>query len=85
MPFYTKKPIPIEARQFVESEVADLASWCDGSVVIDDLSAEPSIAIYTLEGTMTARVGDWLIRGVDGEFYPCRSDIFEKTYEPAKS
>lgn len=40
------------------------------------------IYIPTLEGTMTARVGDWIIRGVNGEFYPCKPDIFEKTYTP---
>lgn len=39
------------------------------------------IFIPTLEGTMAADVGDWIIRGVAGEFYPCKSDIFEKTYE----
>ncbi|MGW5519097.1 hypothetical protein [Nocardia africana] len=41
------------------------------------------IEIETLEGTMTANVGDWIIRGVAGEFYPCRGDIFEATYERA--
>lgn len=40
--------------------------------------------IETLEGTMTARLGDWIIQGVQGEFYPCKPDIFEQTYEPAK-
>ncbi|MFF4026971.1 hypothetical protein ACFYY5_29385 [Nocardia elegans] len=39
------------------------------------------IEIETLEGTMTANVGDWIIRGVAGEFYPCRSDVFAQTYE----
>ena len=40
--------------------------------------------IPTLEGTMTARAGDWIIRGVKGEFYPCKPDIFAATYEPAE-
>ena len=40
-----------------------------------------AIEIPTLEGTMTATVGDWIIKGVAGEFYPCKPDIFEKTYE----
>ena len=39
--------------------------------------------IYTLEGTMRANVDDWIIRGVKGEFYPCKPDIFEMTYEPS--
>ena len=41
------------------------------------------IAITTLEGVMVASPGDWIIRGVQGEFYPCKPDIFEATYEPA--
>ena len=42
------------------------------------------LKIDTLEGTMTASVGDYVIKGVNGEFYPCKPDIFEKTYEPAE-
>lgn len=46
--------------------------------------ADPEhIAIDTLEGTMRADIGDWIIRGVKGEFYPCKPDIFEATYDPA--
>lgn len=41
----------------------------------------PYIPIETLEGTMRASVGDYIIKGVNGEFYPCKPDIFEKTYE----
>lgn len=41
----------------------------------------PSVAIPTLEGTMTASAGDWIIRGIKGELYPCKPDIFEATYE----
>jgi hypothetical protein len=41
------------------------------------------LAVYTLEGVMKASVGDWIIRGVKGELYPCKPDIFEATYEPA--
>lgn len=43
-----------------------------------------NLFIETLEGTMTASKGDWIIKGVNGEFYPCKPDIFEKTYEPFK-
>lgn len=42
------------------------------------------LEIRTLEGTMRADVGDWIIKGVQGEFYPCKPDIFEATYEPAE-
>jgi len=41
------------------------------------------LRIRTLEGTMVCNLGDWIIRGVNGELYPCKPDIFEKTYEPA--
>ena len=40
-----------------------------------------SLSVHTLEGDMRASVGDWIIKGVNGEFYPCKPDIFEKTYE----
>lgn len=43
--------------------------------------AAPTLRIGTLEGTMTAQLGDYIIRGINGEFYPCKPDIFEKTYE----
>jgi hypothetical protein len=44
-----------------------------------------AIVIETLEGTMIGEPGDWIIRGVNGEFYPCKPDIFAKTYEPFES
>lgn len=46
---------------------------------------EPTIAIETLEGTMRASAGDWVVRGVHGEFYPCKNEIFLATYEPANA
>ncbi len=82
---YRKKPVVIEARQFLVSsgpaEGLKLASWCGGS--IPSMGAiHPQIEIKTLEGTMTAGDEDWIIKGVKGEFYPCKPDIFEATYEP---
>ena len=52
-------------------------------VVIEAYQTDREIDIETLEGTMHASVGDWIITGVNGEKYPCKPDIFEKTYEPA--
>lgn len=75
---FRKKPVVIEARQFVE--VADgsvLCSWCGGTN--DKHPVE--IQIATLEGTMTAEIGDWIIQGVKGEFYPCKPEIFAATYD----
>lgn len=72
-------------------ECINLANWCGGKshmMVTDDEKAfdgavmtGPYIAIETLEGTMAAQPGDWIIRGVQGEFYPCKPDIFAATYD----
>lgn len=50
-------------------------------VIIDAYQTKKEMDIVTLEGTMHAEVGDWIITGVNGEQYPCKPDIFEKTYE----
>lgn len=55
----------------------------DADIDINYLN-EGKIYIETLEGVMTATEGDWIIKGVNGEFYPCKPDIFEKTYEPVE-
>ena len=83
---YRKKPVIIEAMQFqpVGSSGEDAARvelWCGGEMVVDNQGY--CLIIETLEGRMRALPGDWIIKGVAGEFYPCRPDIFEKTYEPA--
>jgi hypothetical protein len=82
MPFFTKKPVQIEARQYTGSAVdaAKLVDWIltkGGQAYSDD----SSIVIATLEGDHRAHPGDWIIRGIKGEFYPCRADIFSLTYE----
>jgi hypothetical protein len=93
MPRYRKKPIEIEARQFAEdSEQAaqELADWIGQGNPAGSGAYERSgfgshdcwvIEIPTLEGTMEATPGDYIIRGVAGEFYPCKPTIFEQTYE----
>jgi len=78
---YRKKPVSIEAIQYDGNnakEILDFAGTSNGVCISDG-----SLLIKTLEGTMTASVGDFIIKGVNGEFYPCKPDIFEKTYEPA--
>lgn len=50
-------------------------------IIIDACKTDIEMKIETLEGTMTASAGDWIITGINGEKYPCKSDIFEKTYE----
>lgn len=74
---YRKKPVLIEAVQFVNS--ADIHEFCGDK--IREPVGKDYLEIETLEGTMRASVGDYIIRGVNGEFYPCKPDIFEKTYE----
>jgi len=83
---YKKRPVVILARQFTNPNDIDLAAWCGGDLfrtIDEDGQVEHSqIDIPTLEGTMTAQVGDWIIRGIKGEHYPCKADIFAATYEP---
>lgn len=90
---YRKKPVVIEAVQFTESSTPgrgyEVAAWCGGRFNTDVKPSDHtdvrySISIPTLEGVMTANEGDWIIRGVQGEFYPCKPDIFEATYEPVQ-
>lgn len=80
---YRKKPVEIEARQLGISRDDDVETfyWCGGKQ--PPIGTEEDILFYipTLEGDMAARSGDYIIRGVKGEFYPCRADVFAATYE----
>ncbi len=80
MPFYTKKPIPIEARQITTENADELAAWSKSDIVRRPDGSMTGMMVYTLEGTMTGAIGDYLIKGVRGEFYFCAKDIFEETY-----
>ena len=79
MPMFRKKPVIIEARQWDGGLTSfnDIAEWSGGKVIL----AERTLKIATLEGEMTASPNDWIIQGIGREFYPCKPDIFEKTYE----
>ena len=89
---YRKKPVDIEAMLFdgTGSSATPIIGWalregatiqfyCGGEVPCVD--GEHVLRIDTLEGTMTAAPGDYIIKGVQGEFYPCRGDIFKMTYD----
>jgi hypothetical protein len=85
---YRKKPVVIEAMQFTTNNEAGtptmdaIVNWINqGKEKPIARHNRTDILIKTLEGTMTATVGDFIIQGVNGEFYPCKPDIFEKTYE----
>ena len=82
--FFRKKPVVIEARQLVDDlrSHTQVANWINANGGTAEVPfAEPCIFILTLEGRMRADIGDWIIKGVQGEFYPCKPDIFEATYE----
>lgn len=79
---YRKRPVVIEAMGPITHDNAGrIADWCGGWRDIDRASRAPSVIIRTLEGDMRASEGDFVIRGVQGEFYPCKPDIFDQTYE----
>ena len=74
---YVKKPIVIEAVHFT----AD--NWHEARDFLGEAGIETpkGYLIHTLEGDMLASLNDYIIKGIDGEFYPCKPDIFEKTYD----
>lgn len=78
---YRKKAVDIEARKINMANIDQIADWCGGMVDRREDNYKPTIKILTLEGVMRANLDDWVIKGVAGEFYPCRDDIFQKTYE----
>lgn len=80
---YRKKPVVIEAIQLEDLEVYTLMSIQHLVGLGKDIFEVKGdgLIIKTLEGDMKASIGDWIIKGVQGEFYPCKPDIFEKTYE----
>lgn len=83
---YRKKPVVIEAIKY-QAELGNnrVMNWLaqQGANVNNRLFHDGEITIPTIEGNMKASDGDWIIKGVKGEFYPCKNDIFEITYEKA--
>jgi hypothetical protein len=84
---YKKKPVIIEAIQLLNnnSSIEECLKFIYNVFITDDdietVKNDKHIRIQTLEGDMKASFGDYIIKGVNGEFYPCKPDIFEKTYE----
>ena len=88
---YRKKPVEIEALKFdnTKESIQELCIWIDkedkyGEIFIDYRYTPPVVSINTLEGKMIVGIGDYIIKGINGEFYPCKPDIFKKTYEEVK-
>lgn len=80
-PKYRKKPVVVQAIQVIESLPLDVFWNFVGEAEGVEFD-EHGVTIETLEGRMLAHPGDWIIRGVQGELYPCKPDIFAATYEP---
>lgn len=81
---YRKKPIVIEAIQWNGRNYAEIIQFAGGDDSLFTCNiTDKLLNIQTLEGDMIASEGDWIIRGIKGEFYPCKPDIFEATYEKA--
>ena len=82
---YRKKPVVIEAVQWLGGDESweEILKFSENPHYrrMDLLAGNGKITIKTLEGEMTADKGDWIIKGIKGEFYPCKPDIFEQTYE----
>lgn len=78
---FRKKPVVVDAVQWNGENIDEV---CDLGYAMDDatsITPEGKLKVETLEGTMTADVYDWIIRGIKGELYPCKPGIFEATYE----
>ena len=76
---YRKKPVVVEAIRFTGDNQNKVMEFAGNNIYeMGDISC----VIHTLEGDMIAMLGDYIIKGVNGEFYPCKPDVFEKTYEP---
>lgn len=78
---YRKKPVVVEAIQLTDENLLEVKEWCNGELVPNAETSGYNLYVSTLEGIMRADINDYIIQGVAGEFYPCKPDIFEKTYE----
>ena len=82
---YRKKPVVIEAVRFFDTDesILELSDFIDNQDTRINYADRdnPKIIIETLEGEISGSVGDYIIKGINGEFYPCKPDIFDKTYE----
>ena len=93
---YVKKPIEVESIQLTKENIIEVFDFLDGANYKETKSAEELedfsqrmlkqgyIEIKTLDGMMIANFGDYIIKGIKGEFYPCKPDIFQQTYEEVR-
>lgn len=82
-----KKPVEVEVCQWTGKNVTEMMTFCNGAahdiyqINLANMPTEYSLIIHTLEGDHRAIIGDYIIKGVHGEFYPCKEDIFHETYD----
>ncbi len=85
---YRKKPVVIEAVEWTGDNIQEIQMFMEdnppGYVGRQFTNVDDILMIHTLEGDMAANKGDFVIRGVQGEYYPCKPDIFKMTYEPVE-
>ncbi len=88
MSIFRKKPVVVEAIQWTGKNFQELYAWgrpadvkLEAQIIWSIDAKKKSLAIKTLEGWVIASVGDWIVRGAQGEFYPCKPDIFEANHE----
>ena len=85
MGYFRKKPVVIEAVQFTRNNITEVEAFTEYAAhtfqIERKIDGIATCVIPTLEGQHIATEGDWIIKGVNGEYYPCKPDIFEKTYE----
>lgn len=78
---YRKKPVEIEALRFDGKSARDILVFCEGNAFITSPPTGIYLYIRTLEGDIKVSPGDFVIRGIKGEYYPCKPDIFEASYD----
>lgn len=81
---YRKKPVVVNAVQITPDNDDEILSFMEETNCPFEMIGDHEMVIHTLEGDMHLSKNDWLIQGVQGEFYPCKPDIFEQTYEAAE-
>lgn len=81
---FRKKPVVIEAIQWKGDNLKEIEAFINQGAPYGNTENPEALVIHTLEGDHRADIGAWIIKGIHGEFYPCKPDIFEKTYEPVK-
>lgn len=79
---YIKKPVVVDAIRWTGDNWDDIEKFSPYGIKFNYPSRLKSLTIDTLEGHVTAECGDWIIKGIEGEIYPCKDSVFQKTYDP---